>query len=83
MILLITDGEPSDVDCPDPQYLVEDARRAVQSLSAQGIDVFCVGLGTRNTEQETRIFGPRGFVQVANTAALAEKLPALYLRLTR
>ncbi|MEM9147043.1 MAG: VWA domain-containing protein [Pseudomonadota bacterium] len=83
LILLITDGEPSDIDCPDPQYLVEDARRAVQALSATGIDVFCVGLGTRNTEQEVRIFGSRGFVQVTNISVLAEKLPALYLRLTR
>ncbi|MEM8740813.1 MAG: VWA domain-containing protein, partial [Pseudomonadota bacterium] len=83
LILLVSDGEPSDIDCPDPRYLVEDARRAVQMLSGQGIDVFCVGLGLRNAEQEARIFGPRGFIQIANISALAEKLPALYLRLTR
>ncbi|MEL6220116.1 MAG: VWA domain-containing protein, partial [Pseudomonadota bacterium] len=83
LVLLITDGEPSDIDCPDPQYLVEDARRAVQALSARGVDVFCVGLGTRNTAQETRIFGARGFVKLTNISALVEKLPALYMRLTR
>lgn len=83
LVLLITDGEPSDIDCPDPQYLVEDARRAVQALSARGVDVFCVGLGTRNTAQEARIFGARGFVQLTNISALVEKLPALYMRLTR
>ncbi len=82
LILLVTDGEPSDVDCPDPAYLVEDARRAVQRLSAEGIDVFCVGLGARNTEQEARIFGQCGFVQIERIEALTEKLPALYLRLT-
>ncbi|MEM6679639.1 MAG: VWA domain-containing protein [Pseudomonadota bacterium] len=82
LILLVTDGEPSDVDCPDPAYLIEDARRAVHRLSQQGIDVFCVGLGARNTEQEARVFGQRGFVQIERIEALTEKLPALYLRLT-
>ncbi|MEL6773207.1 MAG: VWA domain-containing protein [Pseudomonadota bacterium] len=82
LILLVSDGEPSDIDCPDPAYLVEDARRAVHRLSQQGIDVFCVGLGARNAEQEARIFGQRGFVQIERIAALTEKLPALYLRLT-
>jgi Mg-chelatase subunit ChlD len=42
LLLLVTDGEPSDIDCPDPRYLLEDARRAVQSLAARGMDVFCL-----------------------------------------
>ncbi|MEM9047160.1 MAG: VWA domain-containing protein [Pseudomonadota bacterium] len=83
LILLVSDGEPADVDCPDPRYLVEDARRAVQALSLAGIDVFCVGLGLSNAEQQARIFGSRGFIQIADITALARKLPALYLRLTR
>lgn len=82
LVLVITDGEPSDIDCPDPAYLIEDARRAVQSLGAAGIDVFAVGLGHRNTETETRIFGMKGFIQIGRVAALTEKLPALYMRLT-
>ena len=44
LLLLISDGEPSDVDIADRRYLVEDARRAVLSLRHHGIDVFCVGL---------------------------------------
>jgi nitric oxide reductase NorD protein len=83
LVLLITDGEPSDIDCPDADYLVQDARRAVQSLGAMGIDVFCVGLGPRNKEQEATIFGRNGFVQIDRISALPDKLPALYLRLTR
>jgi nitric oxide reductase activation protein len=82
LVLLVTDGEPSDIDCADPDYLIEDARRAVQGLGMQGIDVFAVGLGPRNTETERRIFGIRGFIQIGDVAALTEKLPALYLRLT-
>lgn len=83
LVLLITDGEPADVDCPDPAYLIEDARRAVQSLAASGIDVFCVGLGRRNKEQEATIFGRSGFIQIDQLSALPDKLPALYLRMVR
>lgn len=82
LVLVVTDGEPADLDCPDPAYLVQDARRAVQSLKAQGIDVLCIGLGTGHTDTQTHIFGRRGFVQIARIAALPEKLPTLYLRLT-
>ncbi|MDK3018047.1 nitric oxide reductase activation protein NorD [Pseudodonghicola flavimaris] len=83
LLLLITDGEPSDIDCPDPVYLVQDARRAVQGLAALGIDVFCVGLGPRNKEQEAAIFGGNGFIQIDRVSALPDKLPALYLRMVR
>jgi len=82
LVLVVTDGEPSDIDCADPDYLIEDARRAVHSLGAQGIDVFAVCLGHRNTDTEARIFTRRGFIQIARVAALTEKLPALYMRLT-
>ena len=40
LLLIVTDGEPSDVDVADRRYLVEDARKAVASLSLEGIDVF-------------------------------------------
>ena len=44
LLLIVTDGEPSDVDVPEREYLVEDARKAVQELGHHGVDVFCVGL---------------------------------------
>ena len=33
--LIVTDGEPSDVDVAERRYLVEDARHAVQELGHQ------------------------------------------------
>ena len=36
LLLVITDGEPSDIDVTDRTYLVEDARKAVASLSHPG-----------------------------------------------
>ena len=44
LILVLTDGEPSDIDVVDPRDLVEDARRAALALRSRGIDVFGVTL---------------------------------------
>ncbi|HEX6120802.1 MAG TPA: nitric oxide reductase activation protein NorD, partial [Dongiaceae bacterium] len=82
LVLVITDGEPADIDVEDRKYLVEDARKAVQELGHDGIDVFCVGLDGGGDSYLTRIFGRRNAVQIDRIAALPEKLPALYLRLT-
>jgi uncharacterized protein YegL len=82
LLLIVTDGEPSDTDVSDRRYLVEDARKAVQSLAQESIDVFCVGLDSGGDSYLTRIFGRRNVIQIDNIAALPEKLPMLYLRLT-
>lgn len=82
LLLVVTDGEPYDVDVTDSKYLVEDARKAVHSFSQKGIDVFCVGLDSGGDSYLSRIFGRRNVVQIDRLDALPEKLPMLYLRLT-
>ena len=82
LLLIVTDGEPSDLDVDDPLYLIEDARKAVQSLSSQGIDVFCVGLETSGHSYLEKIFGRRNFSLIDRVEQLPNKLPSLYLRMT-
>lgn len=82
LVLVITDGEPADVDVPDRKYLVEDARKAVHSLSHLGIDVFCVGLDSGGENYLPRIFGLRNYLMINRIESLPEKLPMLYFRLT-
>jgi nitric oxide reductase NorD protein len=82
LVLVVTDGEPADIDVADPRYLVEDARKAVHDLGHRGIDVFSVGLGGEGEAYLARIFGRRSFVMINRIEALPEKLPMLYFRLT-
>jgi len=82
LLLIVTDGEPSDVDVADRRYLVEDARKAVALLSHEGIDVFCVGLDAGGDSYLSQIFGRRNVVQIDRLERLPEKLPMLYFRLT-
>jgi nitric oxide reductase activation protein len=81
LLLLVSDGEPSDVDIADRRYLVEDARRAVLSLRHQGIDLFCVGLDAGGDSYLTHIFGRPNVIQLDRIERLPEKLPLLYFRL--
>jgi nitric oxide reductase NorD protein len=82
LLLVVTDGEPSDIDIEDRKYLVEDARHAVIELAGLGIDTFCVGLDSGGDSYLARIFGRRNFVQIDRLERLPEKLPMLYFRLT-
>ena len=82
LLLVVTDGEPSDVDVTDKSYLVEDARHVVHDLAMDGIDVFCVGLDSGGDSYLSRIFGRRNVVQIDRLERLPERLPMLYFRLT-
>ena len=81
LLLLVSDGEPSDVDIADRRYLVEDARRAVLSLRHQGVDLFCVGLDAGGDSYLTRIFGRANVIQLDRIERLPERLPLLYFKL--
>lgn len=82
LLLVVTDGDPSDIDVEDPKYLVEDARRAVVSLAQKGIDAFCVGLDPAANQRLSRVFGRRSFIHIDRIETLPARLPMIYLRLT-
>lgn len=82
LILVMTDGEPSDIDIDNRKYLVEDARKAVHDLGRMGIDVFGVGLIGHGEDDLGRVFGRRNWVRMQDLASLPERLPMLYFRLT-
>lgn len=81
LLLIVTDGEPSDIDVDDGRYLVEDARMAVHELSREGIDTFCVALDSAAHSYAQRIFGARGAIAIRSIDRLDKLLPAVYLRL--
>ncbi len=83
LLLVITDGEPADVDVRDPQYLRMDARRAVDVSRAQGIVSFCLSLDSHADPYVGRIFGSNGFRVLDAAERLPEVLPALYMGLTK
>ncbi len=80
-LLVLTDGEPSDIDVHDARYLVEDARHAAQAASRRGQNVFCLTLDAAGAETARRIFGPHHQKVVTSSRQLAQQLRTLYARL--
>lgn len=83
LLLLITDGEPADIDVRDPQYLRQDAKKAVEEVARHGVYTFAVSLDPNADEYVQRIFGIKDYTVVDRIERLPEKLPLLYAGLTR
>jgi hypothetical protein len=83
LLLVITDGEPADIDVRDPQYLRYDSKKAVEELARSGITTYCMSLDPRADQYVSRIFGARNYMVVDHVERLPEKLPLLYAGLTR
>ncbi|MFN3494209.1 MAG: nitric oxide reductase activation protein NorD, partial [Hydrogenophaga sp.] len=83
LMLVITDGEPADVDERDPAHLRHDARKAVEAAQRAGVTPFCISLDPQADAYVSRIFGARQYTVVDRVERLPEKLPMLYAALTR
>ncbi|WP_428490290.1 nitric oxide reductase activation protein NorD [Rhodopila sp.] len=81
LVLVLTDGEPSDIDVPRPNELVEDARRAVAGLRRQGVDVFGVVMDPLGAGSGATIFGRHNAIAIRRLEELPAKLAGLYFRL--
>ena len=83
LLIVITDGEPADVDVRDPQYLRNDTKKAVEDVAKLGVMTYCISLDPRADNYVNRIFGQRNYTVVDHVERLPEKLPLLYAGLTR
>lgn len=83
LLIVLTDGEPSDIDVVGPQDLVEDARLAVLGLKRRGIDTFGVTLDPAGAGSGARIFGAANHIPVKRLGDLPARLSELYFRLAR
>jgi nitric oxide reductase NorD protein len=82
LMLILTDGEPADVDAHDERLLIEDANKAVQELDAQGIYTYCISLDPGADAYVADIFG-KAYTVVDQVERLPEKLPQVFLALTK
>ncbi len=83
IVMVLTDGAPSDIDVPDPDDLVEDARRAVLRLRAAGIDAFGITLDPSGQGAGAAVFGRSNHMPVRRIEDLPERLSELYFRIAR
>ncbi|MDX8393041.1 MAG: VWA domain-containing protein [Mariprofundales bacterium] len=82
LMLILTDGEPADIDTSDDRILIEDAHKAVQELAADNIYAYCINLDPKADEYVTDIFGKQYSI-IDNIESLPERLPQLFVALTK
>jgi nitric oxide reductase activation protein len=82
LLLVLTDGQPADVDVADPEHLIADAAHAVRGLSVQGLHTHCVSLDPQADAYVSRIFGKRCSV-IDRVAQLPQRLPEVFVALTK
>jgi len=81
LLLVLTDGQPADIDVSDDKLLIEDARKAVQELDQDGMYTFCINLDPHADEYVKDVFGKQ-FLVIDKVEQLPEKLPYLFMSLT-
>ena len=82
LILLVTDGEPADIDERDPQHLRIDTKKAVEELATRGVMSYCLTLDPDADHYVKRIFGANNYTIIDHVDRLPEKLPVLFASLT-
>jgi hypothetical protein len=82
LVLLITDGEPADIDERDPQYLRHDTKKAVEELAMKGVYTYCLTLDPEADRYVARIFGENNYSIVDNVERLPERLPDVFAAIT-
>lgn len=83
LILLVTDGEPADIDERDPQHLRFDTKKAVEELHTNGVLTYCLTLDPNADDYVKRIFGTNNYTVIDHVDRLPEQLPLLFASLTR
>ncbi len=82
LMLILTDGEPSDIDVDDQQYLISDTKKAVDEISSKGMYSYCISLDKKADDYIGDIFGKGGYTVIDHVEKLPEKLPMLFAALT-
>lgn len=83
ILLLLTDGAPRDIDVFDEQYLHDDTHKAVVELEQKGIESFCITLDPHADEYVAGLFGAHRYAVIDQVERLPEKLPQLFIKLTK
>ncbi|MBE0509621.1 MAG: VWA domain-containing protein [Chromatiales bacterium] len=83
LLLLVTDGEPADIDERDPQHLRHDTKKAVEEMYTKGVHTYCLTLDANADNYVKRIFGANNYTIIDHVDRLPEQLPVLFASLTR
>ncbi len=78
LLLVLSDGKPSDVDYYEGRYAIEDTRHAVLEARRSDMRVFGVTIDQEAQGYISRLFGRGGYALVQRPDHLSQALPGIY-----
>ncbi len=81
VIVLVTDGEPHDIDVPHPRYLSADFRRAAMEARQRGLVVRALTLPPGDPKAMSKMLGAGSCASMRHAAELPQKLSGLLANL--
>ncbi len=81
LMLILTDGEPADIDAKDPQSLIKDTKKAVEELKSKGIFSYCINLD-KNADDYVQDIFTNNYTIIDHVDKLPEQLPQVFMKLS-
>ncbi len=81
LLIVLSDGRPLDDEYVG-EYALDDTRAALRECRAAGVHPFCVTVDDAADRYVERLYGEVHYTVIRDAAALPERLPRLYKRLT-
>jgi nitric oxide reductase NorD protein len=78
LLLVLSDGKPSDSDYYEGRYAIEDTRRAIQEARQKELRVFGITIDRDAQHYIAHLFGRGGFAMVHKPEHLSQALPGIY-----
>ncbi len=78
LLLVLSDGKPSDCDYYEGRYAIEDTRRAILEARRAGLSVFGITIDQEAQGYIAQLFGRGGYAMVRRPEHLSQALPGIY-----
>jgi nitric oxide reductase NorD protein len=83
VLLVLSDGQPNDVDWYQGAYAIEDSRRALLDARTSGVHTFCLTVEQEEMEYLPHLFGPTGYRVLSRPDQLPEALLGVVVGMIR
>jgi nitric oxide reductase NorD protein len=83
VLVLLSDGQPNDVELYQGPYAIEDSRRALHEARAEGVVTFCLTVEQEEREYLPHLFGTTGYRVLSRPAQLPEALLGVVMGMIR
>ena len=83
VLLVLSDGQPNDIDWYQGAYAIEDSRRALLDARNSGVHTFCLTVEQEEMEYLPHLFGPTGYRVLSRPDQLPKALLGVVVGMIR